>query len=67
MTSTTVLEATREERASRILARTFYRELLGQGFDERQIRAFADEIQEMCRNSGERPTPRLSPVRRSPS
>ena len=67
MTSTTVLETTREERASRILARTFYRELLGQGFDERQIRAFADEIQEMCRSASERPTPHLRPVGRSPS
>ncbi len=47
MTNVEPLGPAREERGPRILARTFYRELEAQGFNPRQIEAFADEIRTM--------------------
>jgi len=43
------------ERGPRILARTFFRELQAQGFNQDQILAFAGEIIAMARDEGDMP------------
>ncbi len=48
-TTQSTTDRCREERAPRILARTLFRELRAQGFDRRQLEAFALEFATLAR------------------
>lgn len=45
------------ERAPRMLARTFFRELQAQGFSERQILSLAEELMELVEDGRSPPRP----------